>query len=239
MISRHQWVGGRVTGLIIFDCDGVIADSELLSASVLIDSLATLDIHLTATDVRRDFLGRSFPTVAGLIRQRCGKPLPEDFEQNYRQKLLSRFETELQPTPGLHQMLDHLRLPICVATSSSPPRVARTLSILGLSQRFGSNVFTASQVPRGKPAPDLFLLAAKIMDVEPAAIVVIEDSTPGIEAGLAAGMRVLNYRGGAHLTGLPSERADVPSFDNWSDLNQLLNASHEGADCREFRTLHP
>ncbi len=205
--------------LIIFDCDGVIADSEVLSAQVLIDQLARLNIVVTPDDVRRDFLGRSFPTVAAAIRDRFALTLPDDFEATYRARLLARFDAELRTTPGFAAILARIRLPVCVATSSSPPRVARTLAVLGLAQRFGAAVFTASQVARGKPAPDLFLFAADRMGVDPAHALVIEDSQPGLLAARAAGMRVLHYRGGAHLAGQPA--ADE-GFDCWSQFPDLL-----------------
>lgn len=210
--------------LIIFDCDGVIADSEVLSAAVLIDQLAILGISVTPADVRRDFLGRSFPTVAQTIRQQFGQPLPDSFEADYRARLLDRFTAELEPTPGFLAVLDTLRIPACIATSSSPPRVGHTLRVLGLADRFQDRVFTASQVQRGKPAPDLFLLAADRMGSPPASTLVIEDSSPGIAAALAAGMRILHYAGGAHLR--DSEPMALPqgirSFDNWNEFPQLL-----------------
>lgn len=215
-------------GLIILDCDGVIADSEVLSATVLIDQLAALGIAMTPEEVRRDFLGRSFPTVAGTIRQRFGIPLPLSFESDYRSRLLDRFTADLRPTPGVLAVLDRLPLPACIATSSSPQRVGRTLQVLGLSGRFP--VFTASQVPRGKPAPDLFLFAADRMGFPPGEALVVEDSAPGIAAAQAAGMAVLHYTGGAHLRGqaLPPE-ADTPRFDNWDDFPHLLAGLMQGA----------
>lgn len=217
-------------GLIILDCDGVIADSEILSAAVLIDQLAALGITVTPEDVRRDFLGRSFPTVAETIRRRFGGPLPPTFEADYRARLLDRFDTELRPTPGILPMLDRLRLPVCVATSSSPQRVGRTLQVLGLSARFEGRVFTASQVARGKPAPDLFLYAAGRMGCSPARTLVVEDSAPGIAAARAAGMAVLHYTGGMHLRGLdlPSDPA-VQRFDSWNDFPHLLSGLAQGA----------
>jgi beta-phosphoglucomutase-like phosphatase (HAD superfamily) len=148
------------TDLVIFDCDGVIADSEILSAEALIAELSRSDFDIDLEDVLRDFLGRSFPSVVQIIRDRFGRALPEDFERAYQARLLERFEADLQATPGFRDMLADLDLPICVATSSSPPRVARTLALLGLTDSFGRHVFTASQVARGKSAPDLFLFAA-------------------------------------------------------------------------------
>ena len=207
--------------LIIFDCDGVLADSEILSAEVLIDQLADLDLALTLDDVRRDFLGRSFPTVAAHIRDRLARVLPEDFEARYRARLLDRFATDLAPTRGVLDLLPMLDRPVCVATSSSPPRVARTLQLLGLADRFGPHVFTASQVARGKPAPDLFLFAAAQMGAAPDHALVIEDSAPGLAAARAAGMRVLHYAGGAHLTGQPAPEGH-DSFADWRDFPDRL-----------------
>ncbi|MCZ0961231.1 HAD family hydrolase [Paracoccus benzoatiresistens] len=217
--------------LIIFDCDGVIADSEVLSASVLIDQLAALGITVTPAHVRRHFLGRSFPTVAQRIREQFGQPLPDSFEADYRARLLDRFAMELRPTSGFMAMLDALQIPSCIATSSSPQRVGRTLEVLGLAGHFADRVFTASQVRHGKPAPDLFLLAAHRMGCAPADALVIEDSAPGVAAARAAGMRILHYAGGAHLRGLePMVLPEgVRSFDNWGDFSQLLLDLQQGA----------
>lgn len=207
--------------LIIFDCDGVIADSEVLSAEVLIDQLALLGIPVTFDEVRRDFVGRSFPTVAATIRARFDRPLPADFEATYRARLLDRFTQGLRPTPGIGAVLAALDRPACVATSSSPARVARTLDLLGLAGIFGPHVFTASQVAHGKPAPDLFLFAADWMGTPPDRCLVIEDSQPGLQAARAAGMRVLHYTGGAHLRDAPWG-ADPMRFDDWRGFPALL-----------------
>lgn len=209
--------------LVIFDCDGVIADSEILSASVMIAQLAELGLSISPDDVRRDFLGRSFPTVAKVIRERFNHELPGDFEAEYRRRLLLRFEDELASTPGFKDMLSALRKPCCVATSSSRPRVERTLQLLDLLNVFTPHIFTASQVAHGKPAPDLFLFTAKQMRVAPRDALVIEDSLPGIAAARSAGMRVLAYHGGSHLRGHPQRTpAKVQSFDNWDDFPHLL-----------------
>lgn len=209
--------------LIIFDCDGVLADSEVISSRVLIEELAREGVTIDAAYVRRHFLGRSFPTVARTIREDLGHPLPPDFEARYRERLLLRFETELAPTQGVTGMLDRLSVPACVATSSSPPRVARTLDLLGLAGRFGAHVFTASEVAHGKPAPDLFLHAAERMRARPAHTLVVEDSLPGLIAARAAGMLHLAYTGGGHMGGEPPEAPfDVRSFDNWRDFPHLL-----------------
>lgn len=219
--------------LVIFDCDGVIADSELISASVLIEQLAETGLTVSREDVRREFLGRSFPTVARVIREQFGHPLPEDFEAEYRHRLLLRFETDLRPTPGFPKMLRGLDRPCCVATSSSPPRVTRSLQLLGLSEFFGNNVFTASQVTQGKPAPDLFLFAAARMGATPPATLVVEDSLPGLQAAKAAGMKLLAYRGGAHLRETaPETPPGITGFDNWADFPHLLEQIESAGERR-------
>lgn len=211
--------------LIIFDCDGVLIDSEVLSAEVLIAEVAELGLVIDRAYVRQNFLGRSFPTVARTIRERFRLDLPEDFERRYRASLLQRFEKELHTTPGIEAFLEGLALPSCVATSSSPQRVAQSLAISGLDRFFGDRVFTASQVANGKPAPDLFLFAANRMGADPARTLVIEDSFPGVAAARAAGMPVLVYAGGAHLRHAPPEDLPpAPAFDSWADLPQIMES---------------
>lgn len=211
--------------LIIFDCDGVLIDSEMLSSAVLIEELAKIDLMIDTGYVRRNFIGRSFATVAQTIRDQFGCTLPDGFEAIYRNTLLERFETELKPTVGIERLLAHLLTRKCVATSSSRPRVTRSLAITGLGRFFGDDVFTASQVAHGKPAPDLFLHAAQHMGADPARILVIEDSLPGLAAGHAAGMRVLRYTGAQHLKDIArGEAGTTASFDSWDEFAQMSGA---------------
>ncbi len=221
-MSDHRW------DLIIFDCDGVLIDSEVLSAEVLIELLAPHGVRIDFDHVRRHFLGRSFPTVASHIRDELGVALPEGFEAQYRALLLQRFETGLRPMPGIAEVLAALAeagQPFCVATSSSPQRVARSLEITGLTAAFGPRVFTASQVARGKPAPDLFELAAATLNADPARCLVIEDSRPGLEAARAAGMRSLLFTGGSHMSGFVFDLTPpVPAFDDWSRFETLCDS---------------
>lgn len=220
-------IAAGAVDLVIFDCDGVLIDSEILSARVLIEQAAALGIHFDVDYVRRHFLGRSFPTVARTIREDFDRDLPADFEQRYRADLLARFETELRPTPGIAALLARVRPLTCVATSSSPPRAARSLAIAGLAAHFGPRVFTASQVTNGKPAPDLFLFAAASMGVEPERSVVIEDSRPGIAAARAAGCGLIVYAGGSHFGGEALELPDgVMSIDDWQEFPAEL-LTHE------------
>ncbi|MEO0911593.1 MAG: HAD family hydrolase [Pseudomonadota bacterium] len=209
--------------LVIFDCDGVLIDSEGLSAEVLLSELAALGLALDMDYFCAHFMGRSFPTVAEDIRDRFDLVLPETFEASYRARLLRAFEARLQPTNGVVEVIEALAVPACVATSSSPKRASNSLRIARLTEYFPGVVFTASEVARGKPAPDLFLHTAARMGVRPEACLVIEDSLPGIAAGVAAGMRVLRYTGGSHLAGrMLKHGADVEVFDKWSDFFEIF-----------------
>jgi HAD superfamily hydrolase (TIGR01509 family) len=211
--------------LIIFDCDGVLIDSEIISARILIDLLSGLGIEVDIDYVRENFLGRSFPKVAMEIRENFGQELTADFEETYRSRLASAFMTGLRPVSGVEQVLSSLAVGCCVATSSSPKRVAMSLDISGLAGFFGDRVFTASQVSRGKPAPDLFLFVADQMKSDPARCLVIEDSMPGIQAALAAGMQVWRFVGASHLSGGNFGKAPVPPgvrvFDNWPKFFEM------------------
>ncbi|SPF78001.1 HAD family hydrolase [Pseudoprimorskyibacter insulae] len=216
--------------LIVFDCDGVLIDSEVLSADVMIDELDKIGVTIDRPYVRKHFLGRSFPTVAKTLRSGVAPHLPADFETRYRAALLKRFETELRPTPGLPDVLEHLNLPICVATSSSPTRASRSLEISGLAKHFDGNVFTASQVENGKPAPDLVLFACRQMGVSPRRALVIEDSAPGLVAARSADAVALAYCGGSHMMGSqPDVPFFVPSFDNWADFPHLFEKLQGGS----------
>lgn len=185
--------------LVIFDCDGVLIDSEIISARMLVAELARLGVAIDLAYVVRHFLGRSYPTVLKVIRQDFGLTLSADFEVQYRQRLLAAFEAGLTVMPGVEPVLRHLQRPWCVATSSSEPRARRSLQIAGLADLVGERLFTAGMVANGKPAPDLFLLAAERMGADPARCLVIEDSLNGIRAALAAGMQVWRFTGGSHM----------------------------------------
>jgi HAD superfamily hydrolase (TIGR01509 family) len=206
--------------LIIFDCDGVLIDSEVISARVLLAHLASVGVAADMDDFRSRFLGRSWPKVAADVRASSGVTLPEDFEASYRRTLLAAFEHELKPMLDIEAVLDGLAARACVATSSSPPRARRSLELTGLLARFGEAVFTASEVENGKPAPDLFLHAARRMGAAPSRCLVIEDSLPGLKAGRAAGMTVWHFTGGSHLAGadMPAAGLAHRSFDKWAQF---------------------
>lgn len=207
--------------LVIFDCDGVLIDSEVISARVLVEVAAEAGIAFDTDHVAEHFLGRSFPTVAKTIRESFGRDLPPDFEDRYRTRLLARFESELRPTPGIVPLLHRLAVPACVATSSSPPRAGRSLQLAELDTLL-PQVFTASLVPRGKPAPDLFLHAARAMGAEPTRCLVLEDSRPGIEAARAAGMEVALFTGGSHMRGRTFANPPPCVLASWAEFAEAF-----------------
>lgn len=185
--------------LIIFDCDGVLVDSELLSANVLMAMLRDVGLPITMDDFGSDFLGRSFATAAARTEARFGRKLPDGFQLQYRERLLAQMDKELRPMPGIEVVLNDLTVPYCLATSSSPLRLARSLSVTGLETFFIGRAFTASEVKNGKPAPDLHLHSAARMGADPRKCLVIEDSEMGILAARNAGMTVWQFSGGSHV----------------------------------------
>jgi HAD superfamily hydrolase (TIGR01509 family) len=212
----------RRIDLVIFDCDGVLIDSEVISARMLIAELAGYGIDMDMAFVSRHFLGRSYPVVLREVRERWGLDLPARFEADYRARLLAAFEAGLQVMPGVVEAITALDRPYCLATSSSPERLRRSLEITGLAALFAGRSFTASEVANGKPAPDLFLHAAARMGADPAACLVIEDSLNGVRAGLAAGMEVWRFTGGTHLRGLdltaPADARAHAALDRFDGL---------------------
>jgi HAD superfamily hydrolase (TIGR01509 family) len=185
--------------LVIFDCDGVLIDSEIISAQMLVAELARLGLMIDLNYVERNFLGRSYPVVMETIRREFGLDLPGDFEARYREALLEAFQRELKVVPHVPEVLAGIGVPYCVATSSSPRRAEISLALAGLTDLVGGRLYTSTMVAKGKPAPDLFLFAASDMGVRPDRTLVIEDSLTGIRAGLAAGMTVWRFVGASHL----------------------------------------
>ncbi len=183
--------------LLIFDCDGVLVDSEALACDIDAQILTGIGLPHTAQDIARKFVGVSFKDMVARLEAEHGRALPADLGAQLDSALFAIFETDLKPIEGVREAILSLPYPRCVASSSTPERIALSLRITGLSDLF-DHVFSATQVARGKPAPDLFLHAATQMDVRPQDCIVIEDSAAGVQGALAAGMRVIGFAGGAH-----------------------------------------
>jgi HAD superfamily hydrolase (TIGR01509 family) len=187
-------------GLIIYDFDGVIADSEVLANAVLAEIVTELGRPTTLEDSYHQYMGKRFAEVVAAIETSVGTPLPDGFAEAYQAQTLARFRRDLCAVPGAREHIAAFsETAKCIASSSSPDRLALCLDVLGLQSVFGPYVFSASSVARGKPHPDIFLHAAERMGVAPAHCVVIEDSTSGVEAGRAAGMTVIGLLAGGHI----------------------------------------
>lgn len=207
--------------LVIFDCDGVLVDSEKIAVRVQVQVGAELGWPLTADEVVEKFVGRSNVSIGELIDARLpGRSAA--WQQRFEQLHRDAVETELVAVDGIHEALAALTLPTCVASSGSHEKMRHTLGHTGLHAHFEGRIFSATEVARGKPAPDLFLHAARQMGVEPSACVVVEDSKYGVRAARSAGMRSLGYAGGltpAHWL----EGPDTVVFDDMRKLPTLLS----------------
>jgi len=207
--------------LVIFDCDGVLVDSERITVRIDVAVLAQLGWALTEDEVLERFLGRTDEYMATQIEAHLGRPLAANWDEPFQRLYREAFEADLKPVPGILEALDEIVLPTCVASSGTHERMRYTLGLTGLYRRFAGRIFGAGDVVRGKPAPDLFLHAADRMGVEPQNCAVVEDSRYGVEAARAAGMRAFGYAGGM----TPASRLEGPGtvvFDDMRELPELL-----------------
>jgi HAD superfamily hydrolase (TIGR01509 family) len=191
----------RRPGLVIFDLDGVLVDSEPIALRLLLSTLAAAGVTLTPAEADALFLGRSLATTREIVARDYGFSVSDAALDEMRRALYAAFRAELQPIPHIAETLDTLTCTYCVASSSQPERIELSLRVTGLWPRFEGHAFSATEVARGKPAPDLFLYAARRLGYAPAACLVVEDSPAGIEAAKSAGMRVVAFTGGSHAAG--------------------------------------
>jgi HAD superfamily hydrolase (TIGR01509 family) len=209
--------------LVIFDCDGVLVDSEALSLSALLGMIRTAGGSIAEDAAYEHFLGKSMKSVREILARDFGLVVTDAHLTDMRVELMRRFREELRPVPGVSEMLPRLGLPYCVASSGTLDRIRYALDVTGLLGLFEPHLFSAAMVARGKPAPDLFLLAAERMGVAPQACVVVEDSPAGVAAARAAGMTVFAFTGGAHA-GNPALKARLASIKPdfiFADMLQL------------------
>ncbi|MGF9563191.1 HAD family hydrolase [Neorhizobium sp. JUb45] len=219
--------------LVIFDCDGVLVDSEPVSVRVLVAALNRHGIDMAEEEAYGRFLGRSLATMTQVMDEEYGFHTGPDFLESLRVDLYERFHTELQAIKGIANTIDRLGCAHCVASSSQPERIRLSLSLTGLLDKFEPNIFSASMVENGKPAPDLFLFAAEKMGYDPANCIVVEDSPAGIEAAQRAGMTALAFTGGSH-THVAGYRERIEAlqpdaiFDAMPDLLHLVQKQFNG-----------
>ncbi|HTQ99721.1 MAG TPA: HAD family phosphatase [Candidatus Acidoferrum sp.] len=207
--------------LVIFDCDGVLVDSERITNRVFAQMLNELGLPVTVEDMFEQFVGHSMQHCLGLITDMLGQAPPKSFVEAYKVRTRAALEVELAAVAGIEEVLDEIRLPYCVASSGDHEKMRTILGITGLWPRFDGKLFSVTEVSRGKPFPDVFLLAAERLGVDPSACAVVEDTPVGVAAGVAAGMTVFGYsaltparrllQAGAHMT-----------FDRMQELPALL-----------------
>jgi HAD superfamily hydrolase (TIGR01509 family) len=207
--------------LLIFDCDGVLVDSEPIAVRIDVEMLAEVGVTMTAEEVIERFVGRSPEVIVAETEARLGRRMPEGWFARGEARIREAYATELQPVPGIVEALGAIEDPVCVASSSGHENLRYKLELTGLYERFAPHIFSATEVANGKPAPDLFLHAASRMGAAPEDCVVIEDSRYGVEAARAAGMDVCGYAGGVtSADALEGPRTVV--FEDMRSLPQLL-----------------
>ncbi len=212
--------------LVIFDCDGVLVDSEPLSNTCFARALAREGLDWDVGETMRRLMGRSMKSCLEIVEAELGRPLPAGFVDALQAETLQVFrDAPLQPVPGVVAALDAIEaagIATCVASSGGLDKMRVSLGVTGLWDRFDGRIFSATGVPRGKPFPDLFLHAATRMDAQPVECVVVEDSLPGVQAARSAGMRALAYAGATHTDQAPLAAAGGEIFDDMARLPLLV-----------------
>jgi HAD superfamily hydrolase (TIGR01509 family) len=207
--------------LVIFDCDGVLVDSERLSVRVEAEYLTELGWPLTEAEIVERFMGQSDEYMDEAIEAQLGSRLPGDWKDQFQRRYREAFAAQLVPVDGVVEALDQITAPTCVASSGSHDKLRFTLRHTGLYERFEGRIFSGYEVANNKPAPDLFLHAAARMGAQPARCAVVEDTLYGVMAARAAGMRVFGYAGGLSPPARLAGEATVV-FDDMRDLPRLL-----------------
>lgn len=205
---------------VIYDCDGVLVDSEEIANRSLAGLLTEAGVPTGYDETVDIFRGRSMDAILEIAAEMLGGPLPFDLSARYYETIKDVFERELKPVPGVIEALDRIDLPNCVASNGPLHKMEVTLRITGMWERFEGRIFSADEVAAGKPAPDLFLHAARKMGFVPSTTAVVEDSSLGVEAARAAGMRVFAYA--SHTTPEDLAAAGGQPFTDMADLPDLL-----------------
>ncbi|MDG4718022.1 MULTISPECIES: HAD-IA family hydrolase [Thalassospira] len=197
--------------IVLFDCDGVLVDSEPISLATLVDVLDHFGAPLTFKEVADKFTGRSSSAPIDHIRVETGRDIKTEFKPFFYEKLFARYDIELRKIGDIDAVLEALRsrkIAFCISSSSSVERLEKTMTVTGLGQWFDDRIYSADFVRNGKPAPDLFLHACADMGFAPKSTIVIEDSVAGVTAAVAAGMKCIGFVGGGHYDGQHSEAAN-------------------------------
>jgi HAD superfamily hydrolase (TIGR01509 family) len=210
------------TELVIFDCDGVLVDSERIAVEVDLLVFSRLGLEITRQELIERFVGRSPSVMHAMIEDRLDEPVAPELWEEFEQLYVDAFERDLVAVPGVVEVLARLDLPTCVASSSTPDSLRRKLTKTGLYDHFEGRIFSAIEVRNGKPAPDIFLHAAERMGAAPDRCVVVEDSLYGVMAARAAGMRVLAFE--TDLVDASTLEGDATTL--FADMSQLVDLVH-------------
>ena len=208
--------------LIIFDCDGVLVDSEVITGRVFADMLNELGLDVTLDDMFELFVGHTMVYCFAKVREMLGRELPDTFIADMRTRVTEALEAGVQPVDGIHHALSRISLPTCVASGGDHHKMRTTLGATGLLNQFEGRLYSVTQVAAGKPAPDVFLFAANEMGFAPARVAVVEDTPIGVTAAKAAGMTVFAYAERTPDARLREAGADVV-FTSMHDLPTLLD----------------
>lgn len=214
--------------LVVFDCDGVLVDSEKLSAQAVLEMAAEEGIALTPAAALALIRGRKVATWVSELEARLGKPLAPDFVPEFRRRSAALFAAALRPVPHVPRMLDELTLPICTASSAPRDKIEHTLGLTGLLPRFRGRIYSAYEVGAWKPDPGLFLHAARDLGVPADRCVVVEDSLVGVRAAVAAGMTVFGYAPPENGTAAALAAAGAVTFESMAALPALLTTGPAG-----------
>ncbi|WP_434615710.1 HAD family hydrolase [Arthrobacter sp. A5] len=217
--------------LIIFDCDGVLVDSERLTVAIEARLLTELGAPHSEQDVVDTFMGRTSADGPAVLERILGPEKAAEFDRRSSAEIRRAFANELAPVPGIESLLKALASRgqrSCVASSGSHSKMRLTLGLTGLAKHFGGRIFSAAEVQHGKPAPDLFLHAARVLGVNPARCAVVEDSVPGVRAADAAGMTVFGFTGGLAPAGALTAAGAIP-FDRMEELLDVFAPGPPGA----------
>jgi len=221
MATRGDRVNKSRFDLVIFDCDGVLVDSELITNRIFAGMLNEMGIPVTLDDMFEQFVGRSMPQCLELTEGLLGRPVPDDFLPEFQARAAAALKSELKAVPDIEHVLATVGIPYCVASSGTHEKMHTTLGVTGLLPKFQDKMYSVTEVANSKPAPDVFLYAARQSGVDASACAVIEDTPTGVRAGVAAGMTVFGYcaltpqqrliAAGAHYT-----------FERMRDLPELI-----------------
>lgn len=207
--------------MVIFDCDGVLVDSEIISVKVDQMVLADLGWSISVEEIVDRFVGRAHAYFLDVVQEHLGRKLPDDWEDSYQHLYRQALASDLQLVDGIVEALEEINLPTCVASNGSHSKMEFTLKCAGLWSRFEGRIFSAADVSQGKPAPDLFLHAASTLGFRPADCIVVEDSWAGVTGAIAAGMTVIAYTGGiTSQHHIPTE--EVTIIDHMSQLPEAI-----------------